>query len=751
MRTFVIALLATTIVSATGQTARVPQREIDNVAAFTRLYGVVRFFYPSDAADNLDWNGFAVYGVARTRTTRNTDEFATVLRELFNPLGPGIEIAPTRLAPPPSSTGSSGPLVAWRYLGAGFVEPVFGSPYAGKRTHRPRTLSEAIDGVVGLVQNVPARDFQGKGIRIRGKVRGATRAASGGAAIWLRVDRGSSGRGFYDNMGDRLVRGANWREYAVEGTVADDAFNIAFGVQASGSVVADFDELELSVRDAGGNWSPVAIKDSGFEAVAGGNADGWKRVGSSSRAEISRPADHAPEGRQFVRLAPPTVRAPEGELFDDAPPVIGTQVDVDLGSGLKARVPLVLTDAQARGDSAGEDRLAALRSSITSAPGPSDRPGVDARLADVAVAWNAFRHFYPYWTEAGVDWDARLRPQLEAAYVASTRDAEADALRQLVGDARDGHGRVIDTRRRDQTAALPVQLGVIASRVVVTASRVPSDIPVGAVVSTIDGSPAVERVAAAMRLKSGTTQWKQAMAVQEMVTCPGGTIIKVAVETGNGPHEAQLRCDESQPPAEKRPPPITELMPGVWYVDLTRARTTDITPAIEKLASATGVIFDVRGYPTDSGAWILPHLIGAEEGDRWMHVAKIIGPFGQSAGWQNFGWDLKPARPRLSGKIVFLTDGHAISYAESVMGYVADRTLGTIIGSTTAGTNGTIAMFSIPGGFNVTFTGMRVTGHDGQTPHHLVGITPNIPVTPTIAGLREGRDELLERALAFIR
>ena len=79
-----------------------------------------------------------------------------------------------------------------------------------------------------------------------------------------------------------------------------------------------------------------------------------------------------------------------------------------------------------------------------------------------------------------------------------------------------------------------------------------------------------------------------------------------------------------------------------------------------------------------------------------MHVAKIIGPFGQSAGWQSFGWNLKPNTPRLAGKIVFLTDGRAISYAESVMGYVADRKLGTIVGSTTAGTNGNIATFPVP-------------------------------------------------------
>ena len=51
---------------------------------------------------------------------------------------------------------------------------------------------------------------------------------------------------------------------------------------------------------------------------------------------------------------------------------------------------------------------------------------------------------------------------------------------------------------------------------------------------------------------------------------------------------------------------------------------------------------------------------------------------------------------------MFLTDGGAISYAESVMGYVADRKLG-IVGSPTAGTNGNVATFVTPG--EVNFTG----------------------------------------------
>ena len=85
------------------------------------------------------------------------------------------------------------------------------------------------------------------------------------------------------------------------------------------------------------------------------------------------------------------------------------------------------------------------------------------------------------------------------------------------------------------------------------------------------------------------------------------------------------------------------------------------------------------------------------------------------------------------------------------MGYVAGRKLGTIVGRTTAGTNGNIVMFAVPGGFNVIFTGMRVTGHDDRMPHQLIGITPDIPAAPTIAGLRDGRDEVLDRALSFMR
>lgn len=752
MRRRALAFLATAALAvpasfAASTSRRAPDQEIANVATFARLYGAARYFYPSDAAAVLDWNRLAVHGVRRVRSAADSRQLASTLRELFEPLGPGIAIAPT-LPPAAPAEKPDSLLVAWRYHGAGISQSAKAGIYRAQRTRR---VTGSIDGFVTMMQTVPAgQDLQGKTIRLRGQVRASSGDRMGSAALWLRVDRPDRQMGFFDNMGNRPIREPKWLEYVIEGSVADDATAVAFGVMASGVVTADFDVIDLSVRDASGTWKSVAIKDPGFELAADAPSGGWFRAGISTTAEVSRSDDGPAEGSQFMRLAPRS-SPPSESLAADATSKTVTHVDIDLGSGLKARVPLALTDTQASAAANDAKHLAALRAELSAMTDPDGHSNLDVRLADVVVTWSVFRHFYPYWAETRVDWDARLRPQLELAYEADTRDAHRDALRHLVADARDGHGSVRETRTEAKREWLPVQFGMVGGQLVITASSVSTDAPIGAVVAKINGTPALERITGLEGLASGTTQWKQTRALREIASGPRGTVVQLVVDSGAGPRTTTLTYEASSPAAETRPDTLVELTPGVWYVDLTRARMSQITPVLPKLAGATGVVFDVRGYPTDAGSQILPHLLGEPENDRWMHIAEITGPFGQSDGWESLGWNMNPASPRVGGKIVFLTDGRAISYAESVMGYVADRRLGTIVGGTTAGTNGNVATFDVPGGFTVTFTGMRVTRHDGRTPFHLIGVKPDIAVAPTISGLRAGRDEVLERALAVIR
>ncbi len=84
------------------------------------------------------------------------------------------------------------------------------------------------------------------------------------------------------------------------------------------------------------------------------------------------------------------------------------------------------------------------------------------------------------------------------------------------------------------------------------------------------------------------------------------------------------------------------------------------------------------------------------------------------------------------------------------MSLVAFYGLGEIVGQPTAGANGNVNPFSLPGDFTIYWTGMRVVEHDGSQ-HHMVGVQPTAPVLRTLKGVREGRDELLEAALRVVR
>jgi C-terminal processing protease CtpA/Prc len=170
---------------------------------------------------------------------------------------------------------------------------------------------------------------------------------------------------------------------------------------------------------------------------------------------------------------------------------------------------------------------------------------------------------------------------------------------------------------------------------------------------------------------------------------------------------------------------------------------------MEKLAAARGIVFDLRGYPR-VGSNLLRHLIDdTAQSARW-NIPILRRPDFKDVEWNTGGrWSLEPLQPRLTKNIVFLTDGRAISYAESWMGIVEAYKLGQIAGETTAGTNGNINILQLPGGYRVVFTGMKVLKHDGSR-HHGVGIAPTVPVSPTIAGIRAGRDEQLEKALEVL-
>jgi C-terminal processing protease CtpA/Prc len=588
----VLGLLCAPLAAQTLQ----PTTSVADVAAFARLYGVVRYYYPGDAVQGLNWNRFAVFGVSQVRGAHDSKALAESLRKLFDPVTSGIVILPEKQPFPAVQPLVAGQAqVYWQRLG--YADGInYYAAYQARRTARP--------------------------------------------GVFVRTNR-----------------------------------------------------------------SPNV-------------------------------------GIEQQRAASAQLMQPDATLFAAAPPG-ARYAEFPLGAGLKARVPIDLSDDDARATPAQHEAVALQAKPISSDDNPIS---ADQRLADIVMSWNVYRHFYPYWQEVSGDWDSQLEPLLAGVDAPASREVQRDSLRHLVALVQDGHGSVYDPRR--PVGGLPLLLEPIGDALVVTASADPA-VHAGDRIVSIDGVEFGAWVQKQAALVSGSPQyirWKLAGALS---TGPVGTPVSVGLERDGHTFNATLTYDK-QPPSlsPPRPEAITQLKDGLWYVDITRASEQDLDEHLAQLSQARALIVDLRGYPTQgTGIQLLRHLLTAPEHAQWMHVPMYDAPFDRPVGYSDRGWNLGPVAPRIAGKVVVLTNGSAISQAESILGYFADLHLATIVGSPSAGTNGDMQYFYTPSGYSISFTGRRVTRHDGVTRFHLQGVSPDVTIEPTLQDFRAGRDPVLEQAV----
>jgi len=442
-----------------------------------------------------------------------------------------------------------------------------------------------------------------------------------------------------------------------------------------------------------------------------------------------------------------TTEAPGGRVPPNSPDP-GRPFLADLGGGVSCLVPLALF-VDARGTLPHVAvQSSASKNSLIKYSG-NDRA---TRLADVALAWNIFQHFYPYFDVAHADWPQVLKESLIAA--ASDRDEVAflGTLRRLVAQLHDGHGGVYHPSESFQYS-YPVIFGWIENSLVITdvAATGAEGLQPGDVVLKVDGRPGAEAIAETEAIVSGATpQWRRYVALSRLRMQNSEMTLEVRDSRGQTRSVTLRRNVEAEGLVEMRPPKVTQLKPGIFYLDLDRIKDEDFQVVLPQLEKARGIIFDLRGYPKESPV-IISHLTNKPvESARWM-VPIVTQPDRLNIVEYNTEgrWKLEPIVPRLTAKIAFLTDGRAISYAESYLGIIEAYKLADIVGEPTAGTNGNINPCMLPGNYNVVWTGMKVLKNDGSQ-HHGVGIQPTVPVSRTIRGVAERRDEQLERAIALV-
>lgn len=243
--------------------AALSDAEVENLRTFTKLYGYVRWFHPSDAAAETDWERFAVEGVAAVRRAEDRAALAAALNNLFSPIASTVTIYDSELSTPQRFFTRpdvyEAPVVAWQHSG---VATGSNSMYRSVRTNRESTMTQAF---AAFTQVIDAKSYRGRRIRLRGAVRVHVQGEGNTGGLWLRVDRPDGRQGFFDNMQDRPITAPEWATYEITGRVDDDAQSLAFGGLLIGVGRLHVDAIELSVSDEHDSWQQVLVYNGTFE------------------------------------------------------------------------------------------------------------------------------------------------------------------------------------------------------------------------------------------------------------------------------------------------------------------------------------------------------------------------------------------------------------------------------------------------------------------------------------------------------
>jgi C-terminal processing protease CtpA/Prc len=719
-------------------------RAVQNLRAFAKLYGYVRFFHPTDEASAIDWDRFAAYGARRVLGCADAKALRLTLDGLFGPIAPTVKVygagAPQRTLKLPGDSATC-QAVAWCHLGVSLSDRP--SVYESHRTGRPNARDLTKRAVLQELELPPGDSLVERVLRVRVRAR-TTGSNPGAAPVVLALSYPPDGQlTAFRRTTPMPVSGATWRQYEVEAPIKPDCRTAAIGVSGGtdGDLWADDFEAWVGKSDS---WTRLAVKDAGFEdSVSLEQSKDWYYWSPAVKS-----TDGPFSGRNCLLVSRDTA-GPETEPH--ASP--GEYVDKPLAWDLRCRVPLCLWSSDGhtlpRADTRAFGRLKTALDSV-SFDTLAD-PAVEVRLADVIIVWNVMQHFFPYFDVVPTDWDTVLTSALAEALTDTSRLDFLYTLRRMGVPLYDGHVSVNDPVTRTW-GMVPALVEVVEGRMVVTAVAGDAGLRQGDVLLGVNGRPATEVYDEQLRFCSGSPQQRRARALRMILRGPKTDTFRVLVERGGdtvrtngvvvGMQRIYLQPDQGDS--------IRKLAPGIWYVDLDRAPMAAIDSVMGVLAKAKGVVFDLRGYPNNNHD-VISHLLTSKDTDDWMHIAQIVYPDRERiAGWTNYGWHMEPKEPRITGKTVFLTDGTAISYAESFMGYIEGYKLAEIVGQPTAGTNGNVDPIDLPGGYSFSWTGMKVVKHDGSQ-HHLIGIQPTVPLQRTLKAVREGRDEYIEKAVQIIQ
>lgn len=394
-------------------------------------------------------------------------------------------------------------------------------------------------------------------------------------------------------------------------------------------------------------------------------------------------------------------------------------------------------------------------------PGAAAYPSRELRILAAIRIWGVLHYFHPYVSSMGDKWDDVFIEFLPKFADAKDANEYHLAVAEMVARSGDIHCIAISplTAAFFGTASQPFEIRYIEDQFVITELYQPGAAQVGDIIVKVDGKPVQELVAALSSHMSAPTTLSLMTQVGQLLlhTNPASATVVTVKQPGGA--EREITLQPTQQNSQKYRPhrtgePIRILDGKFGYADLERLDESQVDEMFEKLQNTPAIILDLRGFPKAAAPAIAARLGNRDQPVAVEVVRNIVAPGFSPNSDISYG-HTSLAAPRASGsrytgKTIVLMDEVALSGAEESALFLKAAGDSVLMGRPPSGAFGAdVTRFGVPGNIRITFSGQGIELPGGR-PLYPAGLQPDIPVSPTIAGIIAGRDEILERAIAYL-
>jgi len=708
--------------------------EEEAVVAFAKSYGLIRWFCPSDEAQMIDWNKFALYGVDEVMKCRTEQELIETLNKLFLPVAPSAQFTDDDKVHPFSwgtyNIDTTGLLpVCWQHSGVELDESNF---YVSKRFNTPYPG----DGLAKLClfKYIPGGEYAGYTAKLKMSIKTESPHGNFYAEPLLTSYAQNDIQGYVNSVKNnkpQKLQSQRWTVVEKEVQIKDDPNNdILWGIYVDGDGTLYVDNIELLI-EKNGKFQQIYYCD--FE---NSNNMMWQGY---SLYDFASYEDNPFAEKKSLRIT--TKNKIFGSLPDN-----DEVITQNISKNIKLYFPLVLYKNKEGGtlpvtDSTLFDKFR------TRVNGQNVATDTVNRLADIVVSWNIVNHFSPYLKDSKPDWEKELSLAIDRILY-NKEDEAKYALELMMAALNDAH-YIRFPEKFYEKFRLPFVTGKIEGKIVITDSF--NEIyRKGDIIENIKGENALALYEKAERLTSGSDQRKQVFA----------GLYYWDLSDSDEDVEVTYKRDDEVLSTSVKPIPSGDFLQKYYeqrkkskkddvkefenaiYIKLEGLNLEEVGECIKAHKDKVPII-DVRyGGFAFLVRYILPFLGESEYAGDISSTPNVIRPNEVILGEVNMGEFPRREKPQA----IILMGPDNISNQEEFLDYVKCKNLGILIGTNSAGCSGRINMAKLPSGEQWCYTGMRAYSRCGED-FFANGVTPHYIVVPTIDDIKTGHDPVIEKAL----